>query len=62
MGTLKVSNAHALATKVRRNNSTNSKHNEKKYQARKEDSPSMQATSDSKGGKPKKGNFGMLLL
>ena len=55
MGTIKVSNAHALATKVGRNTSTNSKHKGKKYQAHEEDSSSMKVTSDSEGGKPKKG-------
>ena len=55
MGTLKAPNAHALATKVGRNTSSSSKHKGKKYQAKEEDSTSMQETSNSEDGKPKKG-------
>ena len=55
MGTLKASNAHALAAKMGRKTSRNSKHKGKKYQSKEEDSASMQDTSDSEDGKPKKG-------
>ena len=55
MGTLKASNAHALAAKMVRNTSSSSKHKGKKYQSKEEDSTSMQDTLDSEDGKPKKG-------
>ena len=55
MGTLKASNAHALVAKMGRKTSSSSKRKGKKYQAKEEDSTSMQETSNSKYGKPKKG-------